>query len=159
MNHIWYIPKKMQYRRQWIRLLSAIEQQQKSMPQPWQYRDGQEPCWSSKYKFDYVFDDEVELSLLKSSIVVRKDMLGVTIVAFQPRDGRLCDTCLTRWTSQPIKIQELWITSTYVVTFLGVFGKFVYKTRERKKYIEIDITISIKDCQLQEKMVACKEYN
>ena len=49
---------------------------------------------------------------------------GVTIVAFQPRDGRLCGTCSNSRTSQPIKIQELWVTSMYVVTFLRVLGKF-----------------------------------
>ena len=42
-------------------------------------------------------------------------------------------------------------------------GNFIYKTRERKKYIEIgviiSIIISVKDCQSQGKMVACKEYN
>ena len=47
----------------------------------------------------------------------------------------------------------------YDVTFLCVLEKIVYKTRERKKYIEIDITICIKDCQLQGKRFAYKECN
>ena len=42
---------------------------------------------------------------------------------------------------------------TYDVTFLRVLEKIVYKTRERKKYIEIDITICNEDCQLQGKRV------